>query len=599
MIKSFQCDFETTLESPTRVWLWASCDIDNIDDVNYDWDLDSFFEWCKKETKVLYYQNLRFDGEFIIHWLLTNDFKFRSTDLLGDEQFGENKKVKLHDNEFTSIISDDGKYYYIKVMFKEGKKPKYVEIYDGLKKIPFSVKDIAKTFKLDIKKGSLDYEKHLYYKEHPDEALDYIKNDVQIPAQGLKIQLDKGLRKMTIGADALNSYKGTIGNKFRQLFPVLSEQEDEFVRHSYKGGFCWVNPKYQGKTMGWGYVYDNNSMYPSRMRYCAMPIGYGIYGVGEYKKDVVYDLYVQHFKAKFKIKENHIPTIQIKNSRYYKENEYVTECKEMTEFWLTSVDFKLFLDQYDIEEIEHIDFYKYRSVYGVFNKYIDYWGEVKANSKGGLRTLAKLMLNNLYGKFSTNKLVKGKYPYLNEDGSVGYNLLEERTRQTVYIPVGSFITAYGRDLCIRTAQACYNAKPIEEIDFNTEHDIAYCDTDSVHCLGTGVPNIDIHESRLGAWKLENTFIKSRYLRQKTYLERLEQTIDNYDEDELTWYQRWSLQHGYYDDIKCCGMPQNVKNKLSEYDPFGVFYQGLEVGGKLMPTHVPGGILLKDTTFTIK
>ena len=42
----------------------------------------------------------------------------------------------------------------------------------------------------------------------------------------------------------------------------------------------------------------------------------------------------------------------------------------------------------------------------------------------GLRSLSKLMLNSLYGKFATSLENKVKVPYLNEEGVVEYKIEE-------------------------------------------------------------------------------------------------------------------------------------------------------------------------------
>ena len=48
-------------------------------------------------------------------------------------------------------------------------------------------------------------------------------------------------------------------------------------------------------------------------------------------------------------------------------------------------------------------------------------------------------------------------------------------------------------------------------------------------------------------------------------------------------------------VTCAGMPDNVKEQVT-YDNF---CPGATFSGKLMPRRYPGGIILEDTTFTIK
>lgn len=89
--------------------------------------------------------------------------------------------------------------------------------------------------------------------------------------------------------------------------------------------------------------------------------------------------------------------------------------------------------------------------------------------------MAKLMLNSLYGKFSTSLVTKAKIPYL-EDDKVRYELGEEEDKKGLYIPVGAFITSYGREKTIRTSQA------IKDYSIKTYGEDKYCysDTDSIH-----------------------------------------------------------------------------------------------------------------------
>ena len=112
-------------------------------------NIDSFFEFCmEQKNPEIYFHNLKFDGEFIISYLLNNGFEH----IL-------NKKDKK-DKTFTTLISDMGMFYSIEVYFKVGNKTvKKVKFIDSLKIIPFSVDQVAKSFNLEISKLSIDYNK--------------------------------------------------------------------------------------------------------------------------------------------------------------------------------------------------------------------------------------------------------------------------------------------------------------------------------------------------------------------------------------------------------------------------------------------------------
>src|SRR5699024_1121140 len=118
-------------------------------------------------------------------------------------------------------------------------------------------------------------------------------------------------------------------------------------------------------------------------------------------------------------KKNKIPTIQIKNSKSFMANEYLISSEnEIICLTLTNVDLKLFLEQYNVYDLEYICGWKFKSMNGIFTDYINKWIKVKneatINKNKGMRTLAKLMLNALYGKFATSLDCQSKIPYLDE-----------------------------------------------------------------------------------------------------------------------------------------------------------------------------------------
>ena len=80
---------------------------------------------------------------------------------------------------------------------------------------------------------------------------------------------------------------------------------------------------------------------------------------------------------------------------------------------------------------------------------------MKKNNTGAKRQLAKLLLNNLYGKFATNPKTQIKKPYLADSGEVEYETKTEEDKEPVYTPMGVFITSYARARIQRTAQSVY------------------------------------------------------------------------------------------------------------------------------------------------
>lgn len=411
-MKKFTADFETCtwLKDETYVWAWATCEIGNEENLKIDNNIESFINYCySQKNSTFYFHNLKFDGEFIIYWLLTNDFKLAKD------------KSEIEDKTFTTLISDMGQFYQITIYFKKrNKKVHKVTFIDSLKILPFSVEQIAKSFNLPISKLEIDYNKprdlgHILTNEEKE----YIKNDVLIVAKALKILFDDNLTKMTIGSNALSDFKEIITkSKFRHYFPPLDYEVDKDLRKSYKGGFTYLNPIYKEKDVENITVLDVNSLYPSVMYEKQLPFGEPIYFNGKYKEDKVYNLYIQMITCSFEIKENKIPTIQIKNNKsFFRPNEYLESSEnEIVCLVLTNVDLKLFLEHYNVYDLEYIAGWKFKSINGIFKEYIDKWIKIKnqgtLNHNAGERTRAKLMLNSLYGKFATSLDIQSKIPYM-------------------------------------------------------------------------------------------------------------------------------------------------------------------------------------------
>lgn len=586
------CDFETTTD-PNDVRVWASCavDIATLETVFIGNSIESFFDWLKDKSTVCYFHNLKFDGEFILSYLLRNGFRHSDSREAGT---------------FDTLITDNGVFYSITVIFERlNKKYKKVVFYDSLKKLPLKVSQIAKAFMLADEKLTIDY--HAYRPvghELTEEEREYIVHDCRIVANALQIQFGKGLTKMTNASDAMAGFMEIITKKnFERWFPVLPVELDDGLRKAYKGGFTYLKPEHKERRGLRGLTLDVNSLYPSVMYDRVLPYGYPMYFEGEPEPNEIYPLFIVHIQCAFDLKPKHIPTIQLKNNFRFMPTDYLHSSDgEVVSLFLTNVDLELFFDHYDVSDMTFVCGWRFRGVKGVFKEYIDYWMKIKETSEGAMRQLAKLMLNSLYGKFATNPHAFQKRPLLDEDEVVRYEIpkdkegkREEDTRDPVYTAMGAFITAYAREKTIRSAQAVYDR-------------FIYADTDSLHLIGYDMPEgLEVHKSHLGAWKHEGFFSDSKYIRAKTYMETMgcphgasvklygAWTNGRNDSDLKTFCDYvYKGKKGNKTVVTCAGMPDNVKKQVT-YDNFT---KGSTFDGKLMPRKYRGGVVLVETTFTI-
>lgn len=606
-MSTFVADFETTTNpEDCRVWAYAICEVGNEErDVIVGNSLRGFMNWCRlqKDNHKIFFHNLKFDGQFILSWLFKNGFKHVT------------EQDEKESNTFSTLISDKGMYYQIEVIFeRKGKKVNKVTFQDSLKLIPLSVDAIAKSFKLPISKLKIDYDRHNDLPEESPlttEEIEYIKNDVKIVAYAINYFHEQGLNKMTIGSCALEEYKKLILKKnFTKFFPP--PQYDADVRQSYKGGFTYLNPKFEGKRVGKGLVFDVNSLYPSVMYGCEneyLPYGTPIFFKGEYKQDDIYPLYIQMIRCQFELKPGKIPTIQIKHGYNFKGNEYLTSSDDLDVcLCLTNIDLELFLDQYDVYNLEYLSGWKFRacSGKGLFGKYIDKWSNNKIQAKKdgnhGLYLISKLFLNSLYGKFGTGTLVRSKIPYLGEDDTIHFTDDGGKERDGIYIAMASFITSYARNKTIRSAQRI-------EDNYSTgvsKARFVYADTDSLHIVLNGedkdefIKNcgLKIDGTKLGYWDFESEFKNAKFLRQKCYIENHIIDEEEYNkginsEDDYLYSKD---KNGYYFmKITVAGMPKGCY----QYVNFKNFKVGASYQGKKQPKRVPGGVVLNEIDFTIK
>ena len=601
-MRNFVADFETTTdENDCRVWGFGITEIGNTSNFSCGRSIDDFMELLEdaKEPCKVFMHNLRFDGNFIINWLEANGYRFVKD------------KVDAEDRCYTALITSNNVYYNIVVYFSRDKErhlANRVQFIDSLKILNAPVEQVAKDFGLPIKKGSIDYHaKRDTNHSLTLEEIDYIKNDVEIVSMALDSLFKAGVTQNTIGTSAMEYYKNMQPN-YGKRFPKLDKEVDAEVRRAYRGGYTYLNPKYKDKEIGTGVVIDCNSEYPAMMASKPYPAGKPQVFYGEYKYDARYPLYIISLSCSFDLKEGKMPTIQIKDSPYYDPTEYIETTNGAIErLILTNVDYEMFVENYDIENIQFNGGYKFKAYNDLFKKYMEYWNELKIKSKiKGNRSMmvaSKKMMNALYGKFGVKSVNKLKKPYKTSDGMVHFKTYSGKDRRNSYTPVALFTTAYGRQNVIKTAQK------IREWSMNKygEDLYVYSDTDSCSFIVKNEEEdmadikkvINIHKYTLGAWKVEHRYRRAKYIRGKTYI------LEDY-EGKL--------------DVTISGFPKNLAPLLN-FDNFkkGFTTRGLttedliELARKngatdeqisklnkgLKYRYVKGGIILEESDFTIK
>lgn len=560
----YAADFETCnakediKNNETRVWLWDV--FDPIFRVHYTGlDIQTFCNWIFKQKSCLFYfHNLKFDGAFLLNHLLQNGFSINDSE---------------EDKSISTLITDRLTWYTFTVHYN-GRKYKFR---DSLKKITGSLEQAAKDFDLPIRKGEIEYDKYRPMGYQPtEEEIDYCHNDTEILADIMKFYYDHGMTAITNASDAMKKYKEIIGEKaYSHYFPVLDKEIDDFIRRSYKGGFCYVNPKYKNKFLHDIYCYDVKSMYPSVMAYKPLPYGIPVHYIGRYKENSQFPLYIQEIEVDCDLKSGFIPSIQTKTYFSIKLNYLTSTEGRLIRLVLTSLDLQRLKKDYNIHEIRYIQGYMFQASTNLFHEYVMKFFELKEQSKGAKKMLYKIYLNSLYGKFAMATERSQAYPEIIE-GANKYIKTDKEIVDATYTAVACFITSWARN------------KLLEGI-YKNINQFVYCDTDSIHLLS---PAVGVDEGKeLGQFAIEHgryenkiakTDIKiGKYLGQKCYI-LAEKKGDNVIEIK-----------------KIAGAPSKVKEQINFKNFKYNFSSDANLYPKFRVKNVKGGVVLVPTSFTIK
>lgn len=658
----FAADFETTVDEntnvQTRTEVWASACVElNTEDVRIFGSIEEQYQFFLdlNANVIAYYHNLRFDGNFWLWYLMAKEGYENARDDAG----GWYKDWEMPKKSIKYVISDMGQWYSVTVALPNGKT---LILRDSLKLMPFSLRQIGKAFGTKHQKLEMEYkgERYAGCVITPQER-EYVANDVLVLKEALEFMFSQGHDKLTIGSCCLAEYKESLVDSYDEMFPNLygmaldndkygAPTVGDYIRKSYKGGWCYLVKGKECKEYNGGTTADVNSLYPSVMHSesgSAYPVGKPeFFGSDDFPPEWRFDpeafqplpspttpgaygeFWFFRIRTRFYLREGYLPFIQIKGSDLYKSTEMLEtsdfidshgnahptlitpegeEVDTVVELTLTQTDFVLLREHYALVDYELLDCCRFASTIGIFDAYINKYAEIKKTSKGAMRSLAKLFLNNLYGKMASSTNSSYKVAVLDEDNVISFNEVKANDKKPGYIAVGSAITSYARNFTIRAAQKNYHGKD--------KPGFIYADTDSIHCdlppeELVGVP---VHPTNFCHWKLESCWDFAWFVRQKTYIEH---NVKEDLEDCTPYY-----------NIKCAGMNQKCKELFEKsFDPavatainagetdgytpeeveflsktrtFKDFRIGLTVPGKLLPKRIEGGVLLVDKYFTMR
>lgn len=403
-------------------------------------DLEGFL--FNEENKILRFYNVEYDGKYILNILFKNGYK-------EVQEFNDRSE-----KEFIALKNPFGKIFQISYIvvtedvdqvsglpYRNVFTTKIMDTYKlfpgtSLKKglESFNVKnDHGKPLrKMDMGFGRADtFDKDGNIK---DDFMLYMKKDAEGARRLYHTFIEtlasekKKLDFLTIGAVAWKEmidrcFGGDVENFKAVCGDIPSEIEDKYRKGLYRGGYGLLNNKYYQKEIKDVWHADYVSMYPGLMTQIKHPVGEGIeypkYKAPTEKRPIA----VHHLRIhKAYLKKGYFP-ILIDGRKTEEHDNYLFEVNETMELMLfeefgAESEFSIFLRTYEGKNFEVLSSRLFEAKTGLFDNFIEYWYPIKENAPKDSpeRNLAKLILNNSFGKIGENYKKAITYFEQDEDG---------------------------------------------------------------------------------------------------------------------------------------------------------------------------------------
>jgi hypothetical protein len=484
--------------------------------------------------------------------------------------------AQMHDCYLVPFVKNS-KIIEIKLVNRKTKKV-ILTVKDSFLILPMSLAKLAKSFNVETKKGhfphyfnplehgldNLNYigpiPEYKYFEAQRTNQLEYaelkakyqdnwsfvqemtsyLKDDVRALYQvlekfflGIHETMDINVTNAsTMPSVALKSWKETFKHLDSKpdIFS-LNKQTSQLIRESYLGAIVDV---YKPRLQGVGYYYDVNSLYPHSMLNF-MPVG-----LPSFQMLTVHEFLNTNWFGFLKCTvicpdNKYIPILPIKL-----DGKIVCPTGQFTGCWFSEEIRFAISEGYELVSISYgIEFSKNKQV---FNEYIKYLNDVKeqASIEGniGKRTISKLLMNSLYGRFglkdiettslicspNESQLIARNFPIKRSiQFSNGYELIEyyplecynndAKIEKYIYDPMTA-----ERNVSIAAAITSYSRITINKIKLeclNQGIDVYYSDTDSI-VTNKEIAAEYVDNKKLGKLKLEHVLSDGYFISPKLY-----------------------------------------------------------------------------------
>jgi hypothetical protein len=384
--------------------------------------------------------------------------------------------------------------------------------------LPFKLKTLTEDFDVPHKKGEWDHKKT---KGVTPELLEYLESDCKGLWEVLKKYFAWPLFKKsgyatTMASQALKTFRTFLD----QDIMFMDGEHDAFARQSYYGGRTEIYKPYFNKADHGSQIHcvDVNSLYPSIMRECEMPIAYdskvyefveeemGIYHVDVEVPD---SLYIPPLGTR----------IEIEGSA-----KYIFPTGKFTGHWTS--DELIHARSLGCKILKVHEGMALKNGGHIFKEYIEELYEIRleANKRGDLctSTIAKLLMNSLYGRMGIitdrenieiDDLVNGEpYAIINDPRKGKYSVKSRFIDKHIQLSKISTELNTFKNVSIATWVTANARIKMMSLFKKLNYNIWYTDTDSAF-----TPENIVSSKELGEFKLEYSRDRAVFLLPKTYL----------------------------------------------------------------------------------
>lgn len=532
----------------TKVWCWQCYDEENGFFMTNDFDKWLLYQ-CRCRYKFGWCYNAKFDFSQIDYQIMGE----RKHDWKRHESKSGQAYNKAQKWAFESIHNDMGARYSYKlwIPYKNKNRHTYVhavEYRDFMNIFAGGLKNVLDSLKVvdndgnPIRKLEMDYQA-VNVDALTQSEIDYCCNDVKglyfaIKQYNVAVEEQSNGERHVFGADTNICTAGGFAKsellrsiytdvdirkriKAYQKDHPITEEQDKFLRenHLYRGGICYVNPKFKGKLLLSSkmgklmYRYDVNSEYPYAMSVMRDLIGEPIlttYQDWMQRKDKEdYECILILTSVFGTLRKGYV-------GLWYDPQlkDYVDTIDEDFTHLMFEREFDELSKWYDIDyTCNKVILYK-RGDY-TYKPFVEKFYKLKADAKrdknAGLQAVSKLMLNSAYGKLSERiRRKKGIYELNEENGTIHYvNQGEEVDAKSIMnVVCGALITAIARVWIMSHIRIICKEENISDT-------FVYIDTDSIHAFAS-YDKADAFT--LGAFKEEAKCEAVKYIAPKTYFD---------------------------------------------------------------------------------